>query len=184
MLPHVTSSQEKSNKNVPKPSTCDSIGLKTKPSRDNLISSGNQVNTIWQTILPSTTLELTVGLYDQSTFTTKNSPRTVKGCIEILTRDYSNPGTTKSITRRDRTLFIQTHGTNNMTQRIKSHQTKRARTHVSRDNIQVSTDKTRRLVTKTRVTCSPKRPARTIRARTHIQSNTQQVHTQTTLLQQ
>ena len=105
-------------------------------------------------------------------------------CIEIFTRDSSNPVITKPITRSDGTQLIQTHRTNDMTQRIKSNWTKRARAHVSIDNIQVSTDKTRRLVTKTRVTCTPKRPARIIRARTHIRPNTQQIHTQTTPLQQ
>ena len=37
--------------------------------------------------------------------------------IEILTRDSSNPGPTKPVTRSDRTQLIQTHGTNNMTRR-------------------------------------------------------------------
>ena len=69
--------------------------------------------------------------------------------IEILTRDSSNPGSTKPITQSYRIQLIQTHGTNDMTHRIKSNRTKRARAHVSTHNIQVSTDKTRRLVTKT-----------------------------------
>ena len=100
--------------------------------------------------------------------------------IEILTRDSGNPRPTKPITLSDRIQLIHTCGTtNNVTHMIKSNRTKRV--YVSTDN---STDKTRRLVTKTRVTHTPKRPARIIRARTHIQSNTQQTHTQNTPLRQ
>ena len=98
--------------------------------------------------------------------------------IEILTRDSSNPGVTKPITRSDRTQLIHTRGTNDVTRKIKSHQTKHAHAHISTDNAHVSTDTKRRLVIKTRVIHTPKCPARIIRAQTHLQSNTQQTHTQ------
>ena len=94
----------------------------------------------------------------------KNSQGTLKGCIEILTRDSNNPGPTKTITQSDGTQLVQTHGANNMTHKIKSNRTKHARTHVS-------TDKKRRPMSTTRVT-------RPIRARAHIWSDTQQQHTQ------
>ena len=47
----------------------------------------------------------------------------VSSTIEILTRDSNKPGLTKPITRSDRTQFIQTHGTKNMTHSIKSNRT-------------------------------------------------------------
>ena len=56
--------------------------------------------------------------------------------IESLTRDSINPGPTKTITQIDWTQLIQTHRTNNMTHRIKSNQTKRARTCLNRQNAQ------------------------------------------------
>ena len=152
MLRPLAFSQEQSNKKVPKLSTCDSIGSRTKPPRDNSSSSGNQVNTIWWTTLPSTTLELTIGLYHQSTFTTTTNPRTIKRCIEILTCDSNNPGPTKPITS-ERIQWIKP-VTNNRTKRAHI-QPLRGRAHtappncVSTVDTHASTDRTNMLVTKT-----------------------------------
>ena len=100
---------------------------------------------------------------------------------EILTLDSRNSKLTELITRSDRTHLNKLDGTNNMTHMIKSNQTKHAQAqpvppnHVSTADTHASTDITRRLVTKTRVTANP--PS-SIRARTHIRSDTQQTHTQ------
>ena len=51
--------------------------------------------------------------------------------IEILTRGSNKLGLTKPITRSDRFQLTQTHGTNDMTHRIKSNRTKPARAHTS-----------------------------------------------------
>ena len=61
--------------------------------------------------------------------------------IEILTRDSSNPGPTKPITS-ERTQLIQTHGTNDMTHRIKSNRTKRARACPNRQDTQACNQNT------------------------------------------
>ena len=94
--------------------------------------------------------------------------------IEILTRDSSNPGPTKPIAS-ERTQWIKP-VTSNRTKRAHV-QPLRGRAHtaplnyVSTVDTHASTDRTNRLVTKTRVTVNS---LSRIRARSHIRSDTQQ----------